>query len=376
MRIVLTNPFCWPYVRRGSERFSMELGKFLVDRGHDVTIVAAKPGAATVESTPSGTRILHRLLWSPAMQSLRLNEMHASAPGAFRSLWKIDADLVHSLYYLDAWIAQRTKRNRKRPLLFHVVGPPFPQGFRRMPPDRQMLRQIMREADETLAVSSFIADVCEQHYGRRPLVLPVPVDLTRFTANGQRRAARPTILSIAAFDERRKGVRVLVRAFARLKSRVSDAVLKLSGQISDSTRHEILDDLPQPVREDIHVLGAGRSEDLPGLYREAWVMALPSAAEGFGMALLEAWACGTPVVVSRHGSFLELLTDPRVGVFFEPRIENFEVVNDEEVALALAEGLELAGRPETTQWCQAHATKFGWDQVGPKYEQLYKEIAG
>jgi glycosyltransferase involved in cell wall biosynthesis len=205
-------------------------------------------------------------------------------------------------------------------------------------------------------------------------VLPIPVDLGAFRRGGAGKAARPVILSLASFDERRKGVRVMVKAFALVKQWLPDAELQLSGSMSDETRREVLDGLPEPVRKDICVLGAGNLNDLPELYRRASLMVLPSVREGFGMVVIEAWACGTPVVVSNDGAFPELVSDPRTGVLFEPREVRGEATNAEGLAEAIKEGLKLAGQPETSDLCARAAQDFSWEIVGPRYEELYKTL--
>ena len=43
MRVVLTHPFCWPYVRRGTERNLEQLGRYLTARGHEVTTISTRP---------------------------------------------------------------------------------------------------------------------------------------------------------------------------------------------------------------------------------------------------------------------------------------------------------------------------------------------
>jgi glycosyltransferase involved in cell wall biosynthesis len=55
------------------------------------------------------------------------------------------------------------------------------------------------------------------------------------------------------------------------------------------------------------VLGRIDDDDMPGLYRCADAIVFPSLREGFGLAVLEAMACGTPAVVSRIAPFTEYL---------------------------------------------------------------------
>src|SRR6516162_8635251 len=57
MRIALTHPYCWPYIKRGNERNIEELARYLSAKGHEVITISSKPGTATVEQTDFGRRI-------------------------------------------------------------------------------------------------------------------------------------------------------------------------------------------------------------------------------------------------------------------------------------------------------------------------------
>ena len=63
------------------------------------------------------------------------------------------------------------------------------------------------------------------------------------------------------------------------------------------------------IDEQVHWLGPIAEEDLPALYRQATVFAFPSMYEGFGLMLLEAMQCGTPVVANNLAVFRELAGD-------------------------------------------------------------------
>jgi len=55
--------------------------------------------------------------------------------------------------------------------------------------------------------------------------------------------------------------------------------------------------------------------DLPGLYAQAELLVLPSFDEGFGLPVIEAMACGTPVIVSNGGALPEVVGD--AGLIFD-----------------------------------------------------------
>ena len=104
-------------------------------------------------------------------------------------------------------------------------------------------------------------------------------------------------------------------------------------------------------------------------YATAWVSALPSTDEAFGLVLAEALACGTPCVGSNQGGIPEVVDRPEIGRLFDgddPR----------RLARALLETLELAGDPATAGACRARAEDFSTDRCTERYLELYRELLG
>jgi glycosyltransferase involved in cell wall biosynthesis len=115
-----------------------------------------------------------------------------------------------------------------------------------------------------------------------------------------------------------KGVDVLVRAFAAIRDR-PDARLRLVGS------GDAIADLGELARslgvaDRVDFAGELRGDDLVAAMQEAAVAVLPSrsAAESFGMALIEAMACGTPVVGSDVGGIPYVITDGVTGLLVPP----------------------------------------------------------
>ncbi len=370
MRIALTHPSCWPYVRRGAERFVDELACYLTRRGHDVITISAKPGAGVVERTPNGRRILHRQLWIPPMSRVRITPSHTFPLGLARTLMSLNVDVVQSLAYFDACTANLLRRIKGFRTVYQVIGPPVPYWFPRIPPDRFALRRAILDSNGCMAHSEFTRRIIHESYGVDAKVIPVPIDLGTFSPKTDTGPDPPIIVSMASFDDRRKGLRVLVDAFRIVRDRVPGAVLKLSGHLSPALREKVIDPLPDAVREGVEVLGVGQLGDLPRLYREASLTVLPSMWEVYGMTIVESWASGTPVVVTDHGGPSELVDDPALGCVFDPQTDGHETRNAEGLADAIAKALPLADDPATATRCRAKAERFEWDRVGPEYEKL------
>ena len=109
-------------------------------------------------------------------------------------------------------------------------------------------------------------------------------------------------------------------------------------------------------------------EDKPALLSGATAFVFPSLYEGFGLPVIEALACGTPVIASNRASLPEVVGDG--GILVEPA--------DVE---ALAEAMEMflvdeALRNEWRQKALAQATKFSWEQTAQETLAVYRKVVG
>jgi len=374
VKIVLTHPYCWPHVRRGSERFLAELAREFTKRGHEVVTISSNPGGHVREQTEYGPRILVRQWWHPVMGKVRIQGTHTFLPACLYELLKTKADLVFCLHYSDACAANWARKWRGFKTVYYVTGPPVPHYLPRIPPDRMMIRSAIQKSDSVITLGSFCGSLVEKYYGVIPEIIPVPVDLEKFTPKSEVPSGPPTLLGIASFDERRKGIRVLIDSFRQLKETIPDARLVLSGRFPDAIQDEVLSPLPAVVRESIEVLGVGSIDDLPSIYQRATVTIIPSMWEAYGMTALESLASGTPVVGTDHAGLGELLSNPNVSVKFDPATEGFETTNSEGLTDAITKGLELAGRPETIERCRKEAERYGWETLGRDYESLLQKV--
>lgn len=161
----------------------------------------------------------------------------------------------------------------------------------------------------------------------------------------------PYVLTVATLEPR-KNLQVLVEAHRLLGGDLQLAVVGAEGWGE------------QPLLEGprIHRLGYVSDEELARLYRGAAVVAYPSRFEGFGIPVLEAMACGRPVVVSSHESL-----DEASG--------NAAIRADPEDSASFAAGIEraLAERARLGVLGLEHVKAFSWGTVGKTFLRAYLE---
>jgi glycosyltransferase involved in cell wall biosynthesis len=109
-------------------------------------------------------------------------------------------------------------------------------------------------------------------------------------------------------------------------------------------------------------------EELPPALNAADVLVLPSAAEAFGLALVEAMACGLPVIACRTHGPAEIVADGRTGWLIPP--------DDED---ALVDALYTAAdnqeeRRARGRRAQIDSRQYGWAQIAPRFASLYEEL--
>jgi phosphatidylinositol alpha-mannosyltransferase len=223
--------------------------------------------------------------------------------------------------------------------------------------NRRLRMRLTVEAVEgaaaVVALSSFARDGFARWLGVEARVIAPGVDTDAFAPDPVARAEQPTIVCTADAGEPRKRVGLLLEAFALVRREHPDARLILSA--------------PAPAGPGVEVRDLDGDAALAAANREAWVAALPSWGEAFGLVLLEALACGTPVVGSDREAIPEIVDRPEIGRLFS---------GDEPQALAdaLLEALELSQAPGTAAACRARAQEFSWAQTTERYVALYDEV--
>lgn len=166
-------------------------------------------------------------------------------------------------------------------------------------------------------------------------------------------------------DLPRKNFITLLRAFYKLikDSNINNIRLIKIGKINETTK-KIIESLN--LQSYIKVIDFVPEKDLVKIYNVAEVFVFPSTQEGFGFPILEAMACGTPVVTSNVASIPEIVGD--AGIMLDPvDINGFA----EAIRIIL---IDESLRKDMRRKGLKRAKTFSWEKCARKTLKIYKEV--
>jgi len=178
---------------------------------------------------------------------------------------------------------------------------------------------VLRRAHRILALSEYTARRIRERVpgaGERMTVMPFPVDTSRFCPDPAVRADPPHgryLLFAGRINDPRKNVGLLLRAYAQVRAQHPDLKLVLAGDTPGEPVRALVEELG--IADSVVFAGSlpGESDDLLRLYQGAELFVLPSMQEGLGIVVLEALACGTPVVATACGGPEGIVIDGVTG---------------------------------------------------------------
>jgi phosphatidylinositol alpha-1,6-mannosyltransferase len=191
----------------------------------------------------------------------------------------------------------------------------------------RLTRRVLRQSAGVVANSRHTKDILTRTWGvqeNHVTVMHPGVDTSKFTpapASSAVRARlgwsnRRVILTVGAL-QKRKGQDMLIRALPSIRARCPDVLYAIAGEGWERTYLEQLV-ADHGVGEVVQFRGTPTDEELVECYQQCDLFALPNRQvgwdfEGFGMVLLEAQACGKPVIAGRSGGTAEAIDPSSTG---------------------------------------------------------------
>lgn len=312
-----------------------------------------------------------------------------AATRAFSTAHRARYDVLHSHYWQSGLAAQELRRLWGVPWVHshHTLG--RVKNARLAPGDSaEPESRLSGEASVVSSADMLIASTEEDWhqlsclYGaphdRIRLIYP-GVDHTSFRP-GNRMASREAlgirkkdaVILYAGRIQPLKGIDLALRAVEELVPALDRPVAFLvvggaSGRVGDEELARLRDlSLELGLRDNVRFLGPKPHSSLPDYYRAADVAVVCSHSESFGLAALEAHACGTPVVATRVGGVAHVVRDGETGFVIGTR-------DPSEIAARLKTLLaddELRSR--MGEAAAARANAFSWDRTAREFLDLYE----
>jgi glycosyltransferase involved in cell wall biosynthesis len=322
--------------------------------GDEHEIVAFAPtslrGRRAIPAALDGVAVDVRLRVLPFSHRFRMAWSRRGRPPVERFLGPVDV-----LHFSD-WMYPPQAAGVRATTIHDLVPLRFPEWV--TPRTREMhgekYEHTARSCDLVFTNSEYTAGDVVDLLGlpRERIHVAHPGLLPGFSSTGQRaELGAPYVLGVGTFEPR-KNLPRLVEAWRLLDG---DLTLALAGGEGWGAQ-------PELAHEHIRTLGFVPDARLPELYRGAEVFVYPSLFEGFGIPVLEAMACGTPVVASSHPSLDEACGDAAVRA---------DPAEPEAIASAIRDA--MARRDELVRRGLEHAARFSWRAAGEILLRGYEE---
>jgi glycosyltransferase involved in cell wall biosynthesis len=330
------------------------------------TLSATRPFDGRADAVSKASRAAHQVLWTQF--------------GLRRQLCRLRPDILHAPAFVSSLVAPcpvvvtihdmghaRFPRHYETPWLLYMraLVPLVARRAQAIITDsghaRQDVQQLLRLPPEKVHVIYPGID----HSRFRPLDVR---DLTHVAARYS--LDRPFVLYVGNLAAR-KNVPTLLRAVYRLKKSGfwRDRRVVLAGSASPGLPGyaEVLAAIKKlGLQQEAILLGYVPDDDLPAIYNLAEAVALPSLHEGFGLPIVEAMACGRPVIASNCSSLPEVAGD--AALLVDPR-------DDEAWAEALSRVLTDEGfRESMVERGLARAREFNWEKSAGETLRVYRGV--
>lgn len=226
-------------------------------------------------------------------------------------------------------------------------------------------KSILKYIDFFTAVSDPAAQYLKHLANVDVRMIPNGIDLRKYRPDYTANFDKPTIFYVGRL-EKRKGVKYLIKAFKQLQQRMPEAQLLIGGTGPDKEKLETL--VAEQEIQNVQFLGYLEDAEKIRLMQKADVFCSPALyGESFGIVLLEAMACGTPVVAGANPGYQTVLQETgAIGIVNSK--DSSEFARRLEIFLTNQEIKKL-----WQTWAKTYVKQFDYKHIVDQYEALYDE---
>lgn len=373
MRVCLITP-AYPYpnqgVYPGIERNASELAWALQDRGVDIEILTTYWNGGADEDSHRGIPIHREKDTSYRLGQIgRLLDAHYLSFGLrlrSRSSLFERCDVTHSFMPLAmaGWIRDRT------PLVStfqHIESVSNLRDLLYLPVHHHIEQHMYSTSNRVIVPSVVSKEELVDSFNIDPdsvVVTPHGVNVETFSPSTNEENGTFRVLFVGPLEDR-KNVPTLVRAVATAAETIGQIELHIagSGSAQDEIEHTAKE---RGIADRVTFHGHCVDDKLVSLYRRAHVLGFPSHKEGFGMVMIEAMACGTPVIAPDEPPFDEVVGE--AGILTNRDSESFATAlisvasNRERLSALQKKAIERASR------------QFDWRQTAEEHRAVYNQL--
>jgi len=359
----------------GSGVMATELGLALAEKGHEVHFISYQQPVRLSVFSPN---VYYHEVSVPKYPLFEFPPYETALASTLVNVIKHnDLDLLHVHYAIphasSAYFARQMLKKEGKTIPFittlhgtdiTLVGKDVTYG--------SVVTFSINESDAITAVSENLKQETKDsfHINKDIHVIPNFVDLTRFKKNNLdhfKKIFAPNgerILIHVSNFRRVKRVDVVMNAFAEISKVVPSKLL----MIGDGPDRQMAEDLCRKLGTCGDVRFLGKQEKMEEIFNISDLFILPSEYESFGLAALEAMACGVPMVSSNTGGLPEINIEGVTGGLSDVG----DVDDMVKKAIAILQDCEVLKGYKKRAF--EHAQKFSMDRILPQYEALYTSV--
>ncbi|MEO0091426.1 MAG: glycosyltransferase family 4 protein [candidate division WOR-3 bacterium] len=373
LKVCMVSDTYFPYIG-GIPEHIFHLSQTLRKNGHIVKILTARFSAKIVKSLPylPDEEFVYRI--GNAML-IRANKSFARLTIGWRLSDKIEKffekerfDIIHIHGSLAPTLPILAIRHSSaiNIITFHATHPKDKNYLFFRP----LLLPYIRKLHGRIAVSEAARESNMYYFPGDCRIIPNGINIILYNPSVARLEKfsdpRPKILFLGRFEPR-KGLKYLLQALPIIKKEIPDVLLIIVG--AGVLGYAYQEYIAKEVKENIHFAGLIPEEEKPHYYASCDVFCAPSIGyESFGIVLLEAMACGKPVVASDIPGYRTIINDGQEGFLTQPKCP--EAIADR--IIKILKNPELAKKMGERGYQKS--LKYSWERVAQQVEEYYVEL--
>lgn len=367
---ILQTPIRFSPAIGGVEKYVLDLSKELVKNKYDVTVICANDPKSDIENI-DGIKV-KRLRYFGKLANTNL---HPSFP--FKIL-KEKFDIMHT-HMPTPWSADMSaliSKIKRKPLILTYHNDLIKTGFAKIIAtiyNKTFLKLVLRASDKIIITQPDYINHSKhlKKYEDKIVVLPNAVDINIFKKRNLKKKNN-SIFFLSVLDEfhRYKGLDYLLKSIKEIKKTIPSIKLYVAGKGKLLNEYkELAKELG--VEKNVEFLGFVSDDDLIKYYNQSEIFVLPSIdhCEGFGIVLLEALACKTPVISTTIVGVAKDVKKENCGLIIKPKDSKIltksilKLLGDSKLRKEMGE-----------RGCKLVHKKYSWKKVAKDMGKLYREV--